>query len=78
MESWLAFTGKTVTPKSVSDVKLLHAGKFLENSKTLAESRVSFGDVTGGVITMLVVVQPLVAKKKTGLFGCFVQLSQVH
>lgn len=66
------FTGKTVTPKSVSDVKLIHAGKVLENSKTLADSRITFGDIPGGVITMHVVVQPPVAKKKTGLFNLFI------
>lgn len=62
-------TDKSVVPKSVSDIKLIHAGKVLENSKTLAESRLYFGDLPGGVITMHVVVQPPVAKKKTGLFS---------
>lgn len=57
--------GKTVTPKSVSDLKLIHAGKVLENSKTLADSRITFGDIPGGVVTMHVVVQPPVTKKKT-------------
>lgn len=56
---------KTVVPKSVNDMKLIHAGKVLENSKTLAESRIFFGDLPGGVITMHVVVQPPLAKKKT-------------
>ncbi|KAL8149020.1 membrane-anchored ubiquitin-fold protein 3-like [Apium graveolens] len=56
---------KSVIPKSVSDMKLIHAGKFLENSKTLSESRIHIGDLPGGVITMHVVVQPPVAKKKT-------------
>ncbi|KAK4441739.1 Membrane-anchored ubiquitin-fold protein 3 [Sesamum alatum] len=56
---------KSVVPKSVSDMKLIHAGKVLENAKTLAESRVHIGDLPGGVITMHVVVQPAVAKKKT-------------
>lgn len=56
---------KSVVPKSVSDIKLIHAGKVLENSKTLAESKLYFGDLPGGVITMHVVVQPPVAKKKT-------------
>ncbi|PSR94777.1 Membrane-anchored ubiquitin-fold protein like [Actinidia chinensis var. chinensis] len=56
---------KSIVPKSVSDIKLIHAGKVLENSKTLSESRVHFGDLPGGVITMHVVVQPPVAKKKT-------------
>ncbi|CAK9175943.1 unnamed protein product [Ilex paraguariensis] len=56
---------KSVMPKIVSDLKLIHAGKFLENSTTLAESRVHVGDDPGGVITMHVVVQPPVANKKT-------------
>ncbi|KAE9598262.1 hypothetical protein Lal_00004079 [Lupinus albus] len=57
--------GKTVVPKSVSDVKLIHAGKVLENNKTLADSRITFGDIPGGAITMHVVVQPPLAKTKT-------------
>jgi len=36
----------------------------LENSKTLAESGLHIGDLPAGVITMHVVVQPPVAKKK--------------
>ncbi|KAK9284418.1 hypothetical protein L1049_023590 [Liquidambar formosana] len=47
-------------------MKLIHAGKVLENSKTLAESRILFGDLPGGVTTMHVIVQPPLAKKKTG------------
>ncbi|OIW13352.1 hypothetical protein TanjilG_02872 [Lupinus angustifolius] len=58
--------GKTVVPKSVSDVKLIHAGKVLENNKTLADIRITFGDIPGGAITMHVVVQPPLAKMKTG------------
>ncbi|RZB48954.1 Membrane-anchored ubiquitin-fold protein 3 isoform E [Glycine soja] len=56
--------GKTVTPKSVSDLKLIHAGKVLENNKTLADYRITFGEIPGGVVTMHVVVQPPVTKKK--------------
>jgi len=56
---------KSVIPKSVSDTKIIHAGKVLENSKTLAESGLHIGDLPGGVITMHVVVQPPVAKKKS-------------
>ncbi|XP_010241622.1 PREDICTED: membrane-anchored ubiquitin-fold protein 3-like [Nelumbo nucifera] len=56
---------KTIIPKSVNDVKLIYSGKVLENSKTLAESRILFGDLPGGVITMHVVVQPPLARKKT-------------
>lgn len=57
--------GKTITPKSINDVKLIHAGKILENNKTLADSRITVGDLPSGVTTMHVVIQPLVAKKKT-------------
>ncbi|GMY16473.1 membrane-anchored ubiquitin-fold protein 3-like isoform X2 [Fagus crenata] len=56
---------KTVTPKSVNDVKLIHAGKILEDNKALADSRITIGDLPGGVVTMHVVIQPPVAKKKT-------------
>lgn len=52
-------------------MKLIHAGKVLENGKTLAESRAHAGDLPGGVVTMHVVVQPAVVNKKTGLF-CYV------
>ncbi|XP_075520561.1 membrane-anchored ubiquitin-fold protein 3-like [Primulina tabacum] len=56
---------KSIVPKSVNDMKLIHAGKFLENGKTLAESRVAqVGELSGGVITMHVVVQLPVAKRK--------------
>jgi len=66
------FTGKTVTPKSVSDLKLIHAGKVLENNKTLADYRITFGEIPGGVVTMHVVVQPPVTKKKTGMLNLFI------
>uniref|UniRef100_A0A7N0VK56 Membrane-anchored ubiquitin-fold protein n=1 Tax=Kalanchoe fedtschenkoi TaxID=63787 RepID=A0A7N0VK56_KALFE len=56
---------KSIIPKSINDVKLIHAGKVLENNKTLAESRIFYGDFPGGVITMHVVVQPPLAKKKS-------------
>jgi hypothetical protein len=43
----------------------------LGNNETLAESRITIGDIPGA-ITMHVVVQPPVAKKKTGLFKKFI------
>lgn len=45
-------------PRTVSDLKLINAGRILENNRTLAESRVPIGEVPGGVITMHVVVRP--------------------
>ncbi|CAA2956380.1 membrane-anchored ubiquitin-fold 3-like [Olea europaea subsp. europaea] len=57
---------KSVVPKSVNDMKLIHAGTVLENGKTLAESRILVGDLPGGFITMHVVVQPPLVKRKKG------------
>jgi len=54
----LFLTDKDVIPKTLNDVKLINAGRILENNKTLAESRVPVGEVPGGVITMHVVVRP--------------------
>lgn len=60
----------------MNDVKLIHAGKVLEDNKTLADSRIIIGDLPGGVTTMHVVVQPPVTKKKTGIcsFSFFIQV----
>ncbi|PIA41960.1 hypothetical protein AQUCO_02100064v1 [Aquilegia coerulea] len=54
-----------VIPKTANDVKLISAGKILENNKTVSQCRVPFGELPGGVITMHVVVQPSLAKTKT-------------
>lgn len=56
---------KKVVPKSANDVKLINAGKILENNKTVGQCRAPFGELPGGVITMHVVVQPSLAKFKT-------------
>lgn len=62
----LYFLDKKVVPKSANDIKLINAGKFLENNKTVGQCRVPFGELPRGVITMHVVVQPTIAKAKTG------------
>ncbi|KAG8092729.1 hypothetical protein GUJ93_ZPchr0012g20903 [Zizania palustris] len=54
---------KDIALKSVNDVKLISAGRILENNRTLAEYRVPLGEVPGGVITMHVVVCPPQADK---------------
>ncbi|KAG0476763.1 hypothetical protein HPP92_013604 [Vanilla planifolia] len=56
---------KKITPKVASDIKLVSAGKILENCKTIAQYRTPFGELPGGIITMHVVVQPSLAKSKT-------------
>lgn len=57
---------KKIIPKLANDIKLISAGKILDNSKTISQCRPSFGELPGGVITMHVVVQPSSAKSKTG------------
>ncbi|CAA2994452.1 membrane-anchored ubiquitin-fold protein 6-like [Olea europaea var. sylvestris] len=52
-------------PKSINDLKLINAGKILENNRTLMESRLPLTEVPGGVITMHVVVRPLHLDKNT-------------
>ena len=53
-------------PKSVGDIKLINAGKILENWKTVSESRVPIGEIPGGPITMHVVVRPQTTEKSEG------------
>ncbi|KAK4779052.1 hypothetical protein SAY86_006580 [Trapa natans] len=45
-------------PKSVKDLKLISAGRILENNRTVADCRSPLYDVPGGVTTMHVIVQP--------------------
>ncbi|KAL6222997.1 hypothetical protein ACLB2K_006387 [Fragaria x ananassa] len=56
---------KKISPKGENDIKLISAGKILENSKTVGQCRAPFGELPRGIITMHVVVQPSVAKAKT-------------
>lgn len=57
---------KKIAPKAANDVKLISAGKILENSKTVGQCKMPFGELPKGVITMHAVVQPSVAKAKSG------------
>ncbi|CAL9215865.1 ubiquitin family protein [Arabidopsis lyrata subsp. lyrata] len=55
---------KENTPKTVNDMKLINAGKILENNRTLAESRLPVCELPGMVITMHVVLRlPTLDKK---------------
>ncbi|XP_064960859.1 membrane-anchored ubiquitin-fold protein 4-like isoform X1 [Musa acuminata AAA Group] len=56
---------KKIVPKVANDVKLISAGKILENSKTIAQCRSPFGEPPADGITMHVVVQPSLTKAKT-------------
>ncbi|KAL7610654.1 membrane-anchored ubiquitin-fold protein 4 [Lactuca sativa] len=49
-------------PKSANDIKLINAGKILENNKTVGQCRTPFGDLP---ITMHALVQVSLTKTKT-------------
>ncbi|CAN8304478.1 unnamed protein product [Cochlearia groenlandica] len=55
---------KEITPKTVNEVKLINAGKILENNRTLAESRLPVNELPGMIITMHVVLRPPTLDKK--------------
>ncbi|KAK4477582.1 hypothetical protein RD792_016817 [Penstemon davidsonii] len=52
-------------PRTVKDIKLISAGRILENNKTVAECKSTLCDIPGGVTTMHVVVQPPPLEKGT-------------
>ncbi|KAK8996188.1 hypothetical protein V6N11_076435 [Hibiscus sabdariffa] len=56
---------KKIAPKGANDIKLINAGKILENDKTVGHCKAPFDDLPKAVITMHVVVQPSVTKVKT-------------
>ncbi|KAK4754667.1 hypothetical protein SAY87_002771 [Trapa incisa] len=56
---------KKIAPKSANDIKLINAGKILENTKPVGQCRIPFGELPKAEITMHVVVQQSVAKTKT-------------
>ncbi|XP_042379267.1 membrane-anchored ubiquitin-fold protein 4-like isoform X1 [Zingiber officinale] len=58
---------KKIIPRVATDVKLICGGKMLENNKTVAQCRSPFDEISGGFITMHVVVQPSSSKVKTSL-----------
>ncbi|KAL8247093.1 hypothetical protein R6Q59_008309 [Mikania micrantha] len=47
---------KENAPRTVKDVKIISAGKILENNKTVGECRSVLCDVPGGITTMHVLV----------------------
>ncbi|KAI3713145.1 hypothetical protein L1987_71718 [Smallanthus sonchifolius] len=56
---------KENAPKTIKDVKIISAGKILENNRTVAECKSPLYDVPGGVTTMHVLVsQPPQEKEK--------------
>ncbi|XP_042024982.1 membrane-anchored ubiquitin-fold protein 2-like isoform X1 [Salvia splendens] len=54
-------------PHTVKDIKLISAGRVLENSRSVGECRSPLYDIPGGVTTMHVVVQPHVLSRQDSL-----------
>ncbi|XP_021737438.1 membrane-anchored ubiquitin-fold protein 3-like isoform X1 [Chenopodium quinoa] len=69
--------GKTVVPKVANEIKLINFGKILENNKTVGQCRAPFGELTGGVMVMHVVVQPSQTKTKAGFATCHQKTQKV-
>ncbi|KAI4346646.1 hypothetical protein L6164_007526 [Bauhinia variegata] len=51
-------------PRTIRDVKLISAGKILDNNRTVGECQSPLYDIPGGVTTMHVVVQPPTMEKE--------------
>ncbi|KAF3499341.1 hypothetical protein F2Q69_00039578 [Brassica cretica] len=56
---------KKIVPRTANDIKLINAGKILENGKTVAQCKAPFDDLPKSVITMHVVVQPSPTKARS-------------
>lgn len=74
----LTVADKDNGPRTTNDVKLINAGRILENSKTLGESRLPAVEVPGGVITMHVVVRPPVNDRNNRKLLYFAFLLLAH
>ncbi|XP_029123671.1 membrane-anchored ubiquitin-fold protein 1 isoform X1 [Elaeis guineensis] len=61
---WCLMTGKENGPRTVNDLKLINAGKILENNRTLADCRSPMYEFSG-VTTMHVVVRPPSSERGT-------------
>ncbi|KAL1809610.1 hypothetical protein ACET3Z_026600 [Daucus carota] len=53
-----------IAPRTVKDLKLISAGRILENSTTVGECRSPMFDIPGGITTMHVLVQPAPPEKE--------------
>ncbi|CAN6981184.1 unnamed protein product [Brassica oleracea var. botrytis] len=51
-------------PKTVKEVKLISAGKVLDNNKTVKDYRNPVSNLVGAVTTMHVIIQPLLTEKE--------------
>lgn len=68
------FLEKENGPRTVKDVKLISAGKILENNRTLGECQSPLCEIPGGVTTMHVIVQPPSSDKGKNVSETFQKL----
>ena len=59
---------KENSSRTLGDIKLIHGGKILENSKTIGECKNPILDVAGGITTMHVVIRPPQKERGIGDF----------
>ncbi|GFZ19264.1 membrane-anchored ubiquitin-fold protein 2 [Actinidia rufa] len=65
-------------PRTVKDVKLISAGKILENNRTVGDCKSPLCDIPGGVTTMHVIVQPQPLEKgKEYRVGIYTQITEL-
>lgn len=58
-------------PRTVKEVKLISAGKVLENNKTVKDYRSPVSNLVGAVTTMHVIIQPPVVEKGKTFYRFF-------
>nr|DAD34986.1 TPA_asm: hypothetical protein HUJ06_005626 [Nelumbo nucifera] len=74
--NWLSSSAeKENGPKTVKDLKIISAGKILENNRTLRECKSPIYGLPGGVITMHVIVQHR-SDRISGILQDFLMLVQ--
>jgi hypothetical protein len=74
----LAFlTDKEKGPRTVNDLKLINAGKILENNRTLSECKSPICDFSG-MTTMHVVVRAPTQDKQSGKFSVLLKVMQFY
>ncbi|KAL3636575.1 MYND-type zinc finger protein mub1 [Castilleja foliolosa] len=56
-------------PRTVKDIKLISAGRILENNRTVGDCKSPLCDIPGGVTTVHVVVQPPPTEKEKKLLN---------
>lgn len=61
-------------PKTVKDVKLISAGRILENNKTVGDCRSPVSNLSDAVTTMHVLIQPQLTEKGKKDFDIFLHL----